>query len=62
MQENYYKLVGGFNAEGVAVNIITSDHNEELNLEIANDGIAQKVLELLNEDVDYYKLNQKYGK
>lgn len=29
----YYKIVGGYNAQGVAVNIITSDYNEELNLE-----------------------------
>ena len=46
----YYKLLGGYNALGQAVNIITSDYNEELNLEIVDDKIAVQVLELLNKD------------
>lgn len=52
--KEYYKLVGGFNSEGVAVNIITSDYNEDLNIEIADTGIALQVLELLNKDYFYY--------
>lgn len=57
--EDYFKLVGGYNSDGVAVNMVVCDNNEDFCLEIVDDGIARQVVELLNKDLREYEASKQ---